>query len=75
MRHVKTFRIDQSRAANNEGREIVLDTSPLEEAMTTAEKPGSATDVRDAISGLRNGLMLSAAFWALLYFVMQLIFG
>ena len=73
MRQVKSFRIDESRTVNNEGCEIVLDTFPLGDARNAGEKSHVAADGGDVIAGLRNGLMLSAAFWLLMYFVVQLL--
>ena len=68
VRQDKAFGIDHSRTINSEGREVVLDAS----LMTPGEKSRSATEGGDSIAGLRNGLMLSAAFWVLVYFVVQL---
>jgi hypothetical protein len=72
VRQDKAFGIDHSRTINSEGREVVLDASLLDDAATAGEKSRSATEGGDAIAGLRNGLMLSAAFWVLVYFVVQL---
>lgn len=73
MRNTGTYRNDPSRTANSKVLEIALDTSLLDESTVIGNKSRNATGGGDAIAGLRNGLLLSAAFWAFAYFVVQLI--
>jgi hypothetical protein len=73
VRQVEKFRIDQSRTASREGREVVLDASLLDDSTNAGPMPRSTVDGGDVIAGLRNGLLLSAAFWVLVYFCINLL--
>ena len=73
MRNLKNFRIDQSGSARGDTQEIALDAATLDRAAATGNdaRAETAAEGGDVIAGLRNGFLLSAAFWVLAYFGVQ----
>ena len=70
MRNYQDLRVDESTMTKSGIRTIALDPSALKttSADESVENRTRSESGGDVIDGIRNALVLSAAFWALVYF-------